>query len=233
MQLAETNFTTEIAQQLHEHNHHDGAEGPRQRRIEMIEILEAVLLAVVAVVTAFSGYEAAKWDGESAKAYSNASTLRVRSNELQLTANQTLVYDADIFTAWLQAYEAGDRHLQQILVRRFTPEFKKAFYAWLAIHPFTNPRAPAEPSSMPEYEQKLVTLAQSAADKSDRAFEEAVIDRNRGEHFVRITVILAAVLFLVAIGQRFTFRGVRYGLAAVSGVLLVYCLAVILTYPKA
>ena len=31
-----------------------------------------------------------------------------------------------------------------------------------------------------------------------------------GEKYVRVTVILAAVLFLIAIGQRFKIRGVRY-----------------------
>ena len=45
--------------------------------------------------------------------------------------------------------------------------------------------------------------------------------RETGEHYVRVTVILADVLFLVAIGQRFTIRGVRYALTVVAGVFIV------------
>ena len=39
-----------------------------------------------------------------------------------------------------------------------------------------------------------------------------------------MTVILAAVLFLVAIGQRFTIHRVRHALNVVAGVFLVYCI---------
>ena len=35
--------------------------------------------------------------------------------------------------------------------RRFSPEYKVAFDAWLATDPFSNPEAPPGPSFMPEY----------------------------------------------------------------------------------
>ena len=41
---------------------------------------------------------------------------------------------------------------------------------------------------------------------------------------MRITVVLAAVLFLIAIGQRFKIRGVRYAVNIVAGIFLVYSL---------
>ena len=47
--------------------------GPSRRRIEMVEILGSVLLAIVAPATALSGYQAARWDGESAKDYATSS----------------------------------------------------------------------------------------------------------------------------------------------------------------
>ena len=80
----------------------------------------------MAIVTALSGYQAALWDGESAKEYATSSRLRTEANGTQLTANQTLIYNAGNFTAWLQAYDAGDKSLQKLLERRFTPEYKKA-----------------------------------------------------------------------------------------------------------
>ena len=48
-----------------------------------------------------------------------------------------------------------------------------------------------------------------------------------------VTVILAAVLFLIAIGQRFKIRGVRYAVNIVAGVFLVYCAYLIAAYPHA
>ena len=38
--------------------------------------------------------------------------------------------------------------------------------------------------------------------------------------------------FLIAIGQRFRLRGVRYGLTGVAGALLLFCVVLIATYPR-
>ena len=229
--MPEVNANVEIAQHIHEHGTAQGHPAPSRRRIEILEILEAILLAVVAIATAFSGYQAARWDSESAKAYSEASSLRVDSNETQLTANELLGFSATVFTAWLQAYSADDKKLQKLLERRFTPEYKVAFDAWLKTDPFTDPRAPAGPGSMPEYKDPVADKAVTLGAEATAAFNEGVRSREEGEHYVRLTVILAAVLFLIAIGQRFQMRGVRYGLTAVAGALLLYCVALIVTYP--
>ena len=53
------------------------------------------------------------------------------------------------------------------------------------------------------------------------------------EKYVRVTVILAAVLFIIAIGQRFTLRKVRIGLNTVAGLFLLYCFVLLLIYPHA
>ena len=66
--MPEGNANLEIAQHLREHGGHAGHGEPSRRRIETIAILEAILLAIVALSTALSGYQAAKWDAESAKA---------------------------------------------------------------------------------------------------------------------------------------------------------------------
>jgi len=49
---------------------------------------------------------------------------------------------------------------------------------------------------------------------------------------VRLTVILAAVLFLLAIGQRFRIRGVRLAVTGVAGAFLIYCVVLLATYPR-
>jgi len=229
--MPEGNANIEIVQHLNEHGAHGGGE-PSRRRIETIEILEAILLAIVALSTALSGYQAAKWDGESARAYSASSTLRVDSNEAQLSANETLIYDAGNFTAWLQAHTARQEKLAELLAERFTPEYKTAFDAWLELDPLNTPGAPPGPRYMPEYKDPLDEEAKSLADEASKAFDEGVHTRVVGENYVRLTVILAAVLFLLAIGQRFRIKGVRLAVTGVAGAFLIYCVVLLATYPR-
>jgi hypothetical protein len=234
--MPEGNINAEIADHLREHGHHGdhddhAPQQPSKRRVEAIEILEAILLAIVAIATALSGFQAALFDGESAKEYATSSRLRTQANGTQLTANQTLIYNAGTFTAWLQAYDAGDESLQRLLERRFTPEYKKAFDAWVEAGGITNPDAPPGPRYMPEYEDPLVEKAAELNKEATHAFDLGVSTRMTGEKYVRVTVILAAALFLIAIGQRFKVRGVRNSVNAVAGVLIVYCVYLIITYP--
>jgi hypothetical protein len=181
-------------------------------------------------VTALSGYQAARWDGESAKEYATSSRLRTEAQSTALTANQTLIYNAGNFTAWLQAYDAGEKSLQDLLERRFTPEYKKAFDAWVAIDGMNDPSAPG-PRYMEEYEDPLTEKAAEQNKEASHAFDLGVDYRATGERYVRITVVLAAVLFLIAIGQRFKVRGVRYSVNIVAGIFLVYCLYLFAIYP--
>jgi hypothetical protein len=45
-------------------------------------------------------------------------------------------------------------------------------------------------------------------------------------------VMLATVLFLIALSQRFRVRRVRYGVLAVAGGLMIFGLVTILTFPR-
>ena len=230
--MPEGNANIEIAQHLREHGGHGDATGPSRRRIETIEILEAILLAIVALATALSGYQAAKWDGESAKAYATSSRLRIQSNETQLTSNETLIYNAGTFTAWLQAHTSGDAALADILVRRFTPEYKVAFDAWLKLDPLNTPGAPPGPRYMPEYKDPLAEKAALLDEEATKEFEKGVHDREIGESYVRLTVILAAVLFLIAVGQRFKVRGVRIAVNVTASAFLMYAIVLVISYKR-
>ncbi len=231
--MPEGNINAEIADHLSEHGGHAAETGrqPSRRRVETIEILEAILLAIVAIVTALSGYQAARWDGESAKEYATSSRLRTEANGAALTANQTLAYNAGNVTAWIEATDSGDTRLADILAKRFTPDFKPAFDAWTQTKPLTDPAAPAGPSQMPEFRDPLAEEAAKLNKEAAHAFDQGVETRVTAERYVRITVVLAAVLFLIAIGQRFKIRGVRYAVNIVAGVFLVYSLYLFAIYP--
>ncbi len=121
--------------------------------------------------------------------------------------------------------------LADILANRFTPDFRPAFEAWVATDPLTNPDAPPGPSKMPEYKDPLAEHAAELNREAAHAFDLGVETRATGEHYVRVTVLLASVLFLIAIGQRFKIRGVRYSVNIVGGIILVYALYLFMTYP--
>jgi len=227
--VAEGNANIEVSSQLREH----APQGDGRARAEILEILEAILLAVVAVATALSGYQAARFDGMSGKDYATASRYRVQSEQTSLTSNQTLIYNSGTLTAWLQAEVDHNTKLADLLARRFTPIYEAAFKAWLKTDPLSNPNAPPGPRYIPQYKDPLVGVADALSAKSTEAYDHGVESRDHADDYVRLTVILAAVLFLIAIGQRFHIRGVRLGVLGIAGALIVYAMVLLATYPRA
>jgi hypothetical protein len=134
---------------------------------------------------------------------------------------------------WTQAVTAGNQKLVEFEIRRFTPEYKVAFDAWIKTNPLTDPSAPRGPMFMPEYTDPRSEQAKATDEQASRAFEAGMEARERAEHYVRVTVLLSVVLFLIALGQRFKFRGVRAGVLGVAGVILLYTVALLLIYPRA
>src|SRR6266496_5906309 len=120
-----------------------------QSRVEVIEIIEAAILALVAVATAWSGYQAAKWAGNRAEQYANASRLRVTAEGLATLAGQERIYDSDTFNSWLAAKLDGKSQTAEFFERRFRDEYRPAFAAWMKTDPFNNAQAPPGPIFMP------------------------------------------------------------------------------------
>jgi hypothetical protein len=225
--MGEANANAEIARHLDEHSRHGST-----LRNELLEILEAVLLAVVAVITAWSGYQAAIWNGESARAYAESARERIEAERLYVRGGQVLAYDAGTFNAWLEATLRGQDDVAAAMLKRFTPEYRVAFDAWLELDPLDNPDAPAGPGLMPEYHNALQEESAELAEQSSASFEEAVHARETGDDYVRITVVLAGVLFLIAVGQRFQVRGVRIAVVVLAGAFLAFGIALLATLPR-
>jgi hypothetical protein len=226
--MAETVSTPEVAHAIgHQHGH------GMSRRAEVIEILEAVLLAIVAVATAWSGYQTARWDSRQAHVYGLSTKYRALSNKAATRSGQEELYDTSTFSFWLQTKAQGDRQAAQLFERRFRPEYRPAFAAWLKTDPFRNPKAPAGPILMPQYHNAMAAKAQAYDTRATTAFEQGTKARETGDKYLRNTVLLATVLFLTALAQKFKLEGVRIGLAGVSLVLLVIALYFVATYPRA
>ena len=67
--------------------------------------------------------------------------------------------------------------------------------------------------------------------KADELFNEGEVAAGTADKYVRLTVLLAAVLFLVGIGSRFPLPAARYGLNVVACVLLVVSVIQLLGLP--
>ena len=67
----------EIAQHLNEPEKRSRVETPR--RTEILVVFEASVLALVAVSTAWSGYQAVRWDGQQSLLYGRSQQATYRS----------------------------------------------------------------------------------------------------------------------------------------------------------
>ena len=218
----------EVARHLSEHQ-----EQPEHRMPLAVEVVEGIVLAIVAVTTAWSGYQAALWTGHQSKLYSVANRLRVQAEGAEAAANYERLYNAATVAQWLQAETDGKKKLAELYERRFFPEFRPAFDAWKKTDPLNNPNAPPGPFHMPEYRSSKAEEAARLAEQSSDAFEQGDLARHHADDYVRETVMLATVLLLTAISQRFKVRSVRIGLIVVAGVLLSLSVYHIFSLPRA
>jgi len=227
----------ETGKQLHEHGEAERAEeegghgGSGDRHSRIVQIGEAVLLALVTVTAAWAGYSAARWGTESRVDIARASTLGNLATRDDLTAISLRNFDASTFNAWFIAFTLNSQQKEAIAVRRFRPQFLVAFNAWMATDPLHNPHAAPGPTYMPQYKQPEQTQANTLSNESAAQFQAGNQAAQVGDNYVRITVFLAAVLFLVGIGSSFKLTGVRYALVAFGSVLLIFSIVLILQQP--
>ena len=107
-----------------------------------------------------------------------------------------------------------------------------AFDAWRATKPETNPDAPRGPTYMPQYKRPELARARRLDDEADALHDSGVKAAADSNSYVRTTVFLATVLFLVGISTQFPLRGARYGLIGVAAVLLVFSLVLLAQLPR-
>jgi hypothetical protein len=220
----------EVAHHLNSAREHASHHSSRVE--EVVEILEAVVLALVAVATSWSGYQAARWDDLRAELYGQSSKLRITAEELTTLAGQDRIYDITTFNAWLIAKSRADQKVMQLFERRFRDEYRGAFTAWMKTDPFNNVNAPPGPSFMPEYQNAKTDQAKTLVSQATAVFDQGTSSGLNGGHYVRTTVLLATVLLLTAISQRFRITSVRTGLLVTAFVVLCFPLWSLLTLPR-
>jgi hypothetical protein len=155
-----------------------------------------------------------------AENYAQSSRLRVTAEGLATLAGQERIYDSDTFNSWLAAKLDSKKEAAEFFERRFRDEYRPAFAAWMNTDPFNNAQAPPGPIFMPEYHnakhEQFLSLNKQAADVADQGTKSG----ETGDKYVRITVFLATVLLITAIGQRFRFKSVRVAFMILAFLLL-------------
>src|SRR5215213_171121 len=188
----------EVGREIADHAKHSG-DGAHARRDRLVSIAEAVLLSIVALMAAWSGYAAAKWSTESRVGLATASTARAEANRANLDAVDLRNFDSSTFEAWFAAYTVGNRQAMTIAEHRFRPDFHVAFDAWRATKPETNPHAPKGPTYMPQYKEPGLAKSKRLDREAESSFASGADDGETSDKYVRTTVFLASVLFLVGI----------------------------------
>ena len=164
--------------------------------------------------------------------YEQSTRLRVEAQGLATRGGQEQMYDALIVTEWLKAEASGQHQLAELFERRFRPEAKVAFEAWKKTDPLNSPDAPPGPLMMKEYHNENLEAAAAKTDQATELFERGTAARETSDKYVRVTVVLATVLLLVAISQRFKTHRVRMGLAIVAFLLLCIPLVRLVILPR-
>jgi hypothetical protein len=221
----------EVAKEISEHAKHAGHSGSSIHD-RVISIIEAGLLAIVALTAAWSGYSSAKWSTESRLTIAEASTARNDANTSEVEGLELRLADALLVNAWLAAHSLDDSNGERLALNRFSPNLRTAFDEWIALDPDANPDAPAGPQSMPAYEEPNVEESTELKERSERLSAQGNEEGIDGDEYVRITVYLATVLFLVGISTQFPIRVARYGLIGIGVAILAFSVTQLVALPS-
>ena len=195
------------------------------------EIVSTLLLSLAAVATAWSSYQATRWNGEQAKASARTNAIRIESAREAALANAQTQVDIATFVQWVDAYAHRDTVLTDFYVKRFRQEFKPAFNAWIATRPLRNPAAPLSPFAMPQY--RLAATANVDRLDADAEESSAIVRRNiqRSSNYVLGVVLFAVSLFFAGMSTRLESPGSRTVLLVVGCILFLGTVAWIATFP--
>ena len=198
---------------------------------DWVEISATVLLAFAAVATAWSSYQATRWNGEQAKTSGSVNKTRIEAARASGLANAQQQVDVATFMQWVDSYARGEGKLMKFYRDRFREEFSPAFNAWVATKPLKTEGAPLTPFAMPQYR----LAAKDEAARLDRMAEELAAevrrDIQRASNYVLGVVLFAVALFFAGMSTKLTAPGLRITLVAIGCILFLGTAAWIATFP--
>lgn len=204
---------------------------PAGGRAERFEMVATILLAIATVGTAWSGYQASRWNGEQAKAAARASALRIQSSKAAALANAQTQVDVLTFTQWVDAYATGKSELAAFYFRRFREEFRPALTAWVATRPLRNADAPLTPFAMPQYRLDARAEAERLDTEAEAWTAKARVNVQRSTNYVLGVVLFAAALFFAGISTKLEAPRLRQALLGFGLVVFLGTAIWLATFP--
>jgi Domain of unknown function (DUF4337) len=198
---------------------------------DWVEIAAALLLALAAVATAWSSYQATRWNGEQAKTASRVNKTRFEASRASELANAQTEVDVATFIQWVDAYAQKEPELTRFYRTRFRAEFKPAFDAWIKTRPLRTAGAPPTPFAMPEYKLKATEDADRLDAEAELLAAQVRRDIQRGSNYVLAVVLFAVALFFAGMSTRLHVPGLRWAMLGVGSVIFVGTLVWIATSP--
>ena len=176
---------------------------------DRVEVISTVLLALAAVATAWSSYQATRWNGEQTKASSQTNAIRIEAARAQGLSEAQKEVDVATFTQWVDAYALNETELADFYFKRFRDEFRPAVNAWVATKPLRNPDAPLTPFAMPQY--RLAAEADAKTLDAEAELSAATVRTNiqRGSNYVLGVVLFAVSLFFAGMSARLSSPRLR------------------------
>ena len=217
---------------MHPRGHADeSVSSERTRTEERLDVLAAVLLALATVATAWSGYQASRWNGEQAKASGRTNGLRIEAARAQGLAQAQTQVDVATFSSWADAYAQKDALLADFYFKRFRKEFKPAVQAWIATRPLRNPDAPLTPFVMPQYKLQAREDANRLDSETERSAAAVRLDIQRSSNSVLAVVLFAAALFFAGMSAKLPSPRVRQALLALGLITFLGTVVWLATFP--
>ena len=198
----------------------------RWRHRPTIEIVAVAMLSVTAILTAWCGFQAAKWSGERAIAFAEASAARVEASDADSEAREARVVDLIIYAEWVTAEAEGETVFADEIEARFTPHFTVAFDAWQ-----DGGQVEPGPFAMAEYVPPGTVESAERSAYAEARFADAVEDTERGDNYSLLTVLFALVLFLTAMAQRDIHHVAAWMMLGLAALIALGGFIVLLTFP--
>lgn len=207
------------------------SQGQGDRFDRWVEFASAIVLALATALTAWCGYQAAQWDGEQARAYTEAIDSQLEAARLDGSAAMQTSIEIGVFTQWAEAYFLGEDDFADFLYQRFPPSLAISTEAWLATKPLTNPDAPPSPFAMPDYNQPASEAAQASRDLAEEQFNQANEYNEISDQFVLLTVLFATVLFFAGVSGKFQWRVLDMAMLIMGVIVMLVGFTIILRSP--
>jgi len=174
----------------------------------LLQLIAVVLLGITTIGTAWCGFQAARWNGQSGDLNGVASERRVEASRLFGLATQKITYDSMVVAKYAEATQEGNDKLLQFYRKSVVrPAFLPVLDRWEAgvkagdptVGVFEDEEYLAE--QFAAYEE-TVAAAEQATQESHEASEAA-------DAYVGTTILLAMALFFAGVESSFQFRFAR------------------------